>query len=88
MTALPTVGDHVVHERTGDELVLVHLKTNQIYVLNESAARFWELLAAGGSRDEIKATMVAEFDVAPELLDGDIQRLLADLAVAGLVEPV
>ena len=43
----------------------MHLKTNQIFALNATGARFWELFAAGGTRPEIEATMLAEFDVEP-----------------------
>ena len=34
-------------EAVGDEVVLVHLRTNRIYTLNRTGARFWELLEDG-----------------------------------------
>jgi hypothetical protein len=36
--------DDVVSRRLEDEVVLVHLRTNRIYKLNETGARLWELL--------------------------------------------
>jgi hypothetical protein len=85
MSGLPAVNPDVVHQRVGDEVVLVHLKTNQIFALNETGARFWELLAAGGTRSEIEAAMVAEFDVEQQALRVEIDDLLVALAREGIV---
>jgi hypothetical protein len=72
----------------GDEVVLVHLKTNQIYALNETGARFWELLAEETSRDEIVATLTAEFTVSTDQLEREITALVGELERAGMVEQV
>lgn len=88
MLELPVVNPDVVHQRVDDEVVLVHLKTNQIFALNETGARFWELLAAGGTREQIEATMGAEFDVAPHVLSAEIDGLLATLAREDMVRHV
>lgn len=85
MSELPPLNPDVVHQRVGDEVVLVHLKTNQIFALNETGARFWDLYSAGGTRAEIEATMVAEFEVEPHMLAGEIDGLLAALAREGLI---
>jgi hypothetical protein len=86
MGSLPVIHEHVAHERVGDEMVLVHLRTNQIYALNGTGARFWELLAAGSTREAIVAAMTAEFDVTPQALEGEIDALVAALERAGMVE--
>ena len=46
---LPTRNPDVVFRRLDDEVVLVNMKTNLIYALNPTAARFWELLRRGSS---------------------------------------
>ena len=76
---LPRPNPDVVHQRVGEEVVLVHLKTNQIYALNETGARFWELLSEGITRPEIESRLLDEFDVEPEELAHEIDALLADL---------
>ena len=76
----------VVYQRVGEELVLVHLKTNQIYALNETGARFWELVCEGRSRPEIESQMLEEFDVEPAALAGEIDALLVELESVGAVE--
>lgn len=83
--SLPTVNPDVVSQRVGNDVVLVHLKTNQIFALNETGARFWELLTDGRSREEIERTLNDEFDVEPEPLRREIDALLADLARQDIV---
>lgn len=71
--------------RMGDEIVLVHLKTDRIYVLNRTGARLWELLAADCDRPEILRRMLTEFDVAPAELERELDRWLATLTADSLV---
>lgn len=75
----------VVAERVQDEIVLVHLKTNQIYALNATAARAWELLGEGHERDAIAERLQREFDAVPDELQHEIDQLLSSLTDAGLV---
>ena len=78
--SLPSPNEDVVFQRVGDDLVLVQLKTNEIYALNETGARFWDLLVEGKSRSEVEAAMLREFDVPPEQLAVEIDHILAELA--------
>jgi len=78
--SLPRPHPDVVHQRVGDDLVLVHLKTNEIFALNPTAARFWELLTEDKSRAEIEETMLAEYDVSREQLRGEIDGIIGDLS--------
>ena len=75
----------VVAQGVGAETVLVHLQTNKIFTLNVTGARFWELLTAGLSPDEIFERMLAEFDVEEPALRTEIDSLLAALARENLV---
>jgi Coenzyme PQQ synthesis protein D (PqqD) len=82
---LPEPVADVVYRELHGEIVLVHLGTDRIYALNETGARFWELLAAGGDRAAIRAQLLREFAVEPAELDFEIDALVADLVHAGLV---
>jgi hypothetical protein len=82
---LPAPVEDVVYRELNGEIVLVHLGTDRIYALNETGARFWELLAAGSDRAAIRAQLFQEFSVEPAELDAEIDALLAELARAGLV---
>lgn len=83
--ALAVVDPAVASERVGDGAVLVHLETNQIYELNATASRLFELLRSGASRSEIEATVVAEFDVDRAVLSRELDELLAALRARGIV---
>ena len=78
--ALPKPDQDVVSERVGDDLVLVHLGTNEIFALNPTGARFWELLVLGESREAIEAQLLAEYDVSQDTLAAEIDTMLAELA--------
>jgi len=66
----------VLTRRVGDELVLVHMGRNEIFSLNATGARLWELLAEGLSRDEARARLQAEFDVDDETFRDESDRLV------------
>ena len=68
---------NVVAKRLGDALVLVHLDTNRIYELNSTAARLWELCAAGCDLTQILVQMGEEFDVQEPQLRAEIETMLA-----------
>jgi len=63
-------------DRTG---VLVHLRTNGVFELNETGIRIWELIAEGRSHQEIVSQLVQEFEVdaarASAQLDECVDRL-------------
>lgn len=76
----------VVARRLEDELVLVNMKTNRIFSLNRTGARFWELLAEGGGLALVEERMLQEFDVDPDQLADEMDDLVWHLSRAGLVE--
>ncbi len=84
---LPRPNPDVISRRLDDEIVLVHLKTNQIYALNETGARLWELLTDGLDRPAIEARLQAEYAVEPAVVGAEIDRILARLAAVGAVRP-
>jgi hypothetical protein len=66
----------VVAKRLNEELVIIHLGTDQIYSLNSSAGRFWELLESGLGVLEAKKQLLEEFAVSMQELDEDIRNVL------------
>jgi hypothetical protein len=78
-------GPDAVYNRVGDQGVLIDMKTNRIYELNRTGARFWELLSAGHDRDEIQQLMMEEFDVTEADLAAEIEAMLASLKDKGLL---
>jgi Coenzyme PQQ synthesis protein D (PqqD) len=76
----------VVSRRLGDEVVLVHLKTNRIFSLSPTGARFWELLSDGRSRREIEAALLREYEVTPEEVSAEINSLVRTMEAERLVQ--
>ena len=83
--ALPAPSPDVVSRRLGDEVVLVHLKTNRIFSLSPTGARFWELLSDGRSRTEIEAALLREYDVTPQQVTVEVDSLVRALGAERLV---
>ncbi len=69
----------VVAERIGDSFVLVQLEANQIYELQGTAARIFELIQEGRRRHEIERALLAEYAVEASTLAHDIDRHLLEL---------
>ncbi len=74
---MAVLGPHpdVAAQRLGQTTVLVHMKTNRVYELNQTGARFWELLCEGCDRSEIQRRLSLEFTVTKAQLDKEIEDI-------------
>jgi phage gp29-like protein len=77
----------VVTQVVEGETVLVHLQTNEIYALNATATRAWDLLVSGMNRESVQEALQREFDVAPEELRSEIDSLIEELVEKKLLQP-
>ena len=77
----------VLARRVGDEVVLVHMGRNEIFALNRTGARFWELLSERRTRSAAVEQLKTEFDASAETVEREADRLMALLQREGLVEP-
>jgi hypothetical protein len=75
----------VTAQRVDEGLILVHLQTDQIYELNRTGARFWELCEQGLTRDQILDQMGREFDVDRAELEREVDDLVRALSDAKLL---
>ena len=69
----------VISRPFGDAAVLVDLTTNQIFELNRTGYRIWELLEQPLDRAGIADALEREFDVERSQLEIEIDELLAEL---------
>ena len=77
----------VLARRVGEEVVLVHMGRNEIFALNRTGARLWELLSEGRTRSAAVEQLKAEFDVSEETVERETESLMALLEREGLLEP-
>lgn len=80
------VNPAVTSQRFGDDAVLIDLRTNEIYEMNRTAARMWQLLGDGLEVDDIERRLEAEFEIEAGELRRQIDSFLATLLDAKLVE--
>lgn len=76
---------HVMYQRLEDRMVLIHLRTNDIFDLNETSARLWELLAHDGEVPAIEAQLAREFEVDAAQLHRETMATLAIFAENDLI---
>jgi Coenzyme PQQ synthesis protein D (PqqD) len=81
-----SISADVVSEVADGEVVLLDLKRGIYYALDPVGSRFWGLLQAGGDLEGARQCLLGEYDVSPEQLSHDLDRLLADLSGRGLVQ--
>ena len=68
-----------------DEAVVLHLKDGCYYGFNPVGARIWNLLEQPRTVGEIRDILLEEYEIQPQPLEEDLQRLLAELAERGLI---
>jgi hypothetical protein len=76
--------DVLVH-RMGEDTILVHLRTNRLFEVNDTAAQLWSLLADGLSLGQIKRRLAEEYDVSRDRLDRDLAAMLDQFQQESLI---
>jgi Coenzyme PQQ synthesis protein D (PqqD) len=69
----------VMAQHVNEEIVLVHLLSNQIYTLNGTATRLWELLETGHDLSSCIQTLLGEYDVTRAELEDDVNTIVETL---------
>lgn len=80
------VNPAITSQRFGDDAVLIDLRTNEVYEMNRTAARMWQLLGDGVDVDDIEGRLASEFEIEPEELRRQMESFLVILLDANLVE--
>jgi hypothetical protein len=74
-----------VSAEVGGELVALDVTRGVCYGLNSVGTRVWQLLETPRSTSEIVETLIAEYEVSPEVCTEQTSSLLSDLLGAHLV---
>ncbi len=82
---MPRPSTDVIGRRLDDRFVVVNLRTNRIYELNETASVLWELLETEADSAELVSAMVEQFDVESDTVQREVDDTLRVLTDAGLV---
>ena len=79
------VSPAVVFRQLEDGAVLLDLESGVYFGLDEVGTRVWTLLLERGTPAAVCDAMLSEFEVDPEVLAGDVLRLVDELRRNGLV---
>jgi PqqD family protein of HPr-rel-A system len=75
-------------QKLEEETIVVDPRTREVHLLNDTAARVWELLASSSTLDELTEALAEEYDATPETLRAGVEELLGGLREKGLLVDV
>ena len=77
----------VRHERLEDEVIAIDLESGAYFALDDVAAVCWSILAAGGTTSAAVDATVANFDVAADTAQHDVEGFVDELVRVRLLAP-
>ncbi len=80
-----TLSPEVISQEVSGETVLLDLQSENYFGLDEVGTRIWQLIQESGQLQTIYDTLLEEYDVTPEKLQQDLEKLLQAIQAAGLV---
>jgi hypothetical protein len=75
----------LLHQEVEGKTVLLDLRGERYYSLDETGTRIWALLAEHGHTDAVCAHLMAMYDVDEEKLREDVNRFILGLVDNGLI---
>lgn len=70
----------------GEESAILNLKNSVYYGVNSVGARVWSLLKQPRSIEELRNTLLSEYEVEAGLCERDLLNLLEKMRSEGLIE--
>ena len=68
------------------EAAILNLRNGVYYGLNPVGARVWNLIQTSRTVNEVRETLLNEYDVDPDRCERDLLALLQQLAAEGLID--
>lgn len=79
------ISPDVLSQQVSGEVVLLDMKSEQYFGLNEVGARFWQLIQENSDFKTTIESLQQEYDVEFEILNRDLESLTKELEQAGLI---
>lgn len=80
-----SIPSHVIYRELQGESVLLNLDSERYFGLDQIGTRIWEVLAESETILMAYQTLLEEYDVEPEIIKQDIDKLNQNLLDQGLV---
>lgn len=81
-----SAASNVMAQDLAGESVLLDLKSEQYFGLDDVGTRMWQLLVEKDSIQTAIDSLQGEYDVEPAQLQQDVETLISELLANGLVE--
>ena len=81
-----TVSPEVLISEVGNESVLLNLRSERYFGLDEIGTRMWKAFTSAETIQAAYESLLDEYEVEPELLRRDMSELIEKLLDQGLVE--
>jgi hypothetical protein len=81
-----SISEEALSQEVNGETVILDLKSESYFGLDEVGTRIWQLLQEHGDVQTTFEIMLEEYDVDAEQLEMDINELLEKLVSSGLVK--
>jgi len=75
-------------QKLEEETIVVDPRTREVHLLNDTAARVWELLESSSTLDDLTEALAEEYDATPEAMRAGVEELLGGLRDKGLLVDV
>ena len=83
-----TISEQALSQVVNGETVILDLKSECYFGLDEVGTRIWQLLQEHGDVQKTFDTMLEEYDVDANTLASDMKNLIGDLTEKGLISSV
>ncbi|HUF24468.1 MAG TPA: PqqD family protein [Vicinamibacterales bacterium] len=70
----------------GGEVLVLDLRTSLYFGMTGTAARIWQLVEAGATRETIVETLAEEYGGDRDVIGADVDGFLAELLERGLLD--
>ena len=80
-----TISEEALSQEVNGETVILDLKSESYFGLDEVGTRVWQLLQEHGDLQKVFDAMLEEFDVDANTLASDMKNLVDDLIEKGLI---
>jgi Coenzyme PQQ synthesis protein D (PqqD) len=85
-TSLITVRPEQLASDLDGETILLHMTSGLYYGLNPIGAKIWELIQSPKTLENLRNTLLADYDVTSEVCSADLTKLLTELHEANLID--
>ena len=76
----------VIMRQLGDEAVILDLARGMYFGLDPVGTRIWQLIEAGQTLQQVRDSLLDEYDASREQIERDLMDLLLSLRERGLIQ--